>query len=158
MSEDAGRSGLAPDERRALESVLDELIPPSRDGRLPGAGELGLVAHVEAVMAQQPDLVTAVAQGLAALAELVGDRGPQGFPDLPRPQKLEILNELATLQPAFLPGLVFHTYVGYYQSPRVLQALGMEGRPPAPLGYAMEPTDPSLLDAVRGRPKLYREV
>ena len=30
------------DERRALSSVLDEIIPPSNDGRFPGAGELGL--------------------------------------------------------------------------------------------------------------------
>ncbi len=68
-----------------------------------------------------------------------------------------VLNEIATTQPAFLPGLIFHGYVGYYQHPEVLEALGLEARPPHPKGYEMEPTDFSLLDDVRRRERLYRE-
>ena len=30
-------------EARTLASVLDQIIPPSEDGKLPGAGELGLL-------------------------------------------------------------------------------------------------------------------
>jgi hypothetical protein len=40
----------------------------------------------------------------------------------------------------------------------VLEALGIEGRPPHPKGYTIEPTDWSLLDPVRRRSRRYREV
>jgi hypothetical protein len=69
-----------------------------------------------------------------------------------------VLNELASAQPGFLPGLMFLTYAGYYQDPRVVEALGLEPRPPFPKGYDMEPNELSLLDEVRQRPTLFRTV
>jgi hypothetical protein len=68
-----------------------------------------------------------------------------------------VLNEIATTEPGFLPGLIFHTYAGYYQNGRVMEALGLEPRPPHPAGYEMEPGDLTLLEAVRRRPRMYRE-
>ncbi|MCZ6463540.1 MAG: gluconate 2-dehydrogenase subunit 3 family protein [Proteobacteria bacterium] len=153
MSDDAL---LSSDEERDLAGVLDEIIPPSEDGRLPGAGELGLTAAIERAMNDTPDLRPAVAQGLAALHELVESRGPGDFASLSREKRRGVLNELATLQPAFLPGLIFHVYAHYYRDGRVLEALGLEPRPPHPLGYELETGDLSLLDPVRDRPKLYR--
>ena len=50
-----------------------------------------------------------------------------------------------------------HTYTGYYQHPRVLEALGLETRPPHPTGYPTIEGDLTLLDAVRGRARMYRE-
>jgi len=148
---------FSPDEERALSSVLDEIIPPRSDGKLPGAGELGLARYVEQALRQSPDLGRAIAQGLAALDDLAGRRGAQGFAALSSQDKLEVLNEIATAQPGFLPGLIFHTYAGYYQDARVMEALGLEPRPPHPDGYEMEPCDLSLLEAVRRRPRMYRE-
>jgi hypothetical protein len=58
----------------------------------------------------------------------------------------------------FVQSLTFPLYIAYYQHPRVLEALGREARPPHPEGYEIEPFDPSLLEPVRRRPKLYREV
>ena len=63
---------------------------------------------------------------------------------------------IATREPAFLPGLVFHTYAGYYQHDRVFEALGLEARPPHPKGYETEANDLTLLDPVRRRRRLYR--
>ena len=39
-----------------------------------------------------------------------------------------------------------------------MESLGMEARPPFPKGYEVEQGDWSLLDPVRARPKMYREV
>jgi hypothetical protein len=39
-----------------------------------------------------------------------------------------------------------------------MRSLGMETRPPFPKGFEVDQGDWSLLDAVRGRAKLYREV
>ena len=44
----------------------------------------------------------------------------------------------------------------YYQDPRVLQSLGLEARPPFPLGHEMEPDDWSLLEPVIKRAPFYR--
>lgn len=153
----SGTQRFSSDEERALSSVLDELIPPSGDGRLPGAGELGLVRHLEHARQQASELGPVIVKGLAALGDLARRRGAPGFAGLSKPDKLEVLNEVATTEPAFLPSLIFHTYAGYYQNARVVEALGLEPRPPFPKGYEMEPSDLSLLDAVRQRPKLYRE-
>ena len=145
------------EQARALACVLDEVIPPATAAGLPGAGQLGLVRAIAAAIEKTPDLAPAVEQGLAGLAARSAERGAGGFADLPRQDRLEVLNEIATTQPAFLPGLIFHGYVGYYQQPQVLEALGLEARPPHPKGYEIEPTDFSLLDAVRRSERLYRE-
>ena len=151
------RPVFSPERERALTAVLDEVIPPDADRGLPGAGELGLVATIANAIRQAPDLAPAVEQGLAALEEQAGSRGGQAFADLSPTERRKLLNGIATTQPAFLPGLIFHGYTGYYQHPRVVEALGLEPRPPHPKGYEIEPTDWSLLDPVRKRPSLYRE-
>jgi hypothetical protein len=46
----------------------------------------------------------------------------------------------------------------YYRDDRVMRSLGLEVRPPFPEGFEVEQGDWSLLDPVRARPKLYREV
>jgi hypothetical protein len=40
----------------------------------------------------------------------------------------------------------------------VLEAIGMEARAPFPKGFEVEPGDLSLLDPVRRRGRVYREV
>jgi hypothetical protein len=160
MSDPVAPTPFPPDTARDLAAVLDELIPPSPDGRLPGAGadEVGLVAYLEEASARTPDLRPALEQGLAALAELARRRGAQGFAELPAAERAAVLEELGTAAPAFLPGLLFQTYAGYYQQPAVLAGLGLPPRPPFPEGYDLEPGDLGLLDPVRARPRLWREV
>jgi hypothetical protein len=151
---DTDGSGTTPDALRTLACVLDEIIPPDGGGRLPGAGELGLARRVAAI----PELTEVVAEGIAGLDERAHARGAAGFAELAADERREVLNELAAAQPAFLPGLIFQTYVGYYQEPRVLEGLGLEPRAPHPLGYELEQSDlDSLLAGVRGRRGLYRE-
>ena len=57
----------------------------------------------------------------------------------------------AFTEPDFVPGILFPTYVAYYQHPRVLEGLGQEPRPPFPKGYSLPPFDESLLAPVRSR-------
>ena len=150
-------SGFSDAESSTLTSVLDEIIPPSRDGKLPGAGELGLVDYIADAVEKSPDLKPAILEGLSTLQDLSGGRSSDGFSALSKNEKAELLNELATASPAFLPGLTYQTYLGYYQHPRVLEGLGIPGRPPHPKGYELEVGDLGLLDPVRARPKRYRE-
>jgi hypothetical protein len=46
----------------------------------------------------------------------------------------------------------------YYRDDRVFRALGIEPRAPYPKGRVLEQGDWSLLDAVRSRPRLWRDV
>ncbi len=157
MSAGKGGSAFFRDRGRTLSGVLDEIIPPSDDGRLPGAGELGLVDYIEEVAQRAPELEPVLARGLEALDTIANRRDPRGFAALSKPDRAEVMNELAATEPAFLPGLIFHTYVGYYLNGRVIEALGLEARPPHPKGYEMEAGDLTLLDAVRQRQNLYRQ-
>jgi gluconate 2-dehydrogenase subunit 3-like protein len=152
MGNEIDTSTFSADEQRVLASVLDEIIPSSADGKLPGAGQLGLAGYVVAALQKTPELRSMVAQGLSELDSLARTRHAPGFAALTREDKLQLLNEWGFVLP-----LTLHTFTGYYQHARVVEALGLEARPPHPKGYHMEPNDLSLLDAVRRRPKLYRE-
>ena len=156
MSQPDDSSMLSAAQERALASVLDEIIPRSEDGALPGAGELGLTAHLADVVAESPFMREPLVQGLADLDTLAQSRASTVFADLAAPDRLEVLNELVLKEPGFLPGLIFHTYTAYYRNPRVIEALGLEARPPYPKGYPLERGDLTLLDPVRKRPKSYR--
>ena len=46
----------------------------------------------------------------------------------------------------------------YYRDDRVMRALGLEPRPPYPKGHVLEQGDWALLDVVRGRPRMWRDV
>lgn len=152
MSEDSSDSGFSENERRLLASVLDEIIPPSDDGTLPGAGQVGVAGYIEGALRTTPELRSMIGQGLADLEDLARSRHGRSFAGLPRPDKLQLLSEQG-----FVTALTLHTYVGYYQNGRVVETLGLEARPPHPRGYVMEPNDLTLLDRVRRRAKLYRE-
>ena len=149
--------GFTDQELRILERVFDEFVPPSPDGLLPGASELGLGEHVDRALAPTPDLRAIVAESVSALAELANRRHDRRFVDLPADVQAALLRELETTPQAFTPILALHVYTGYYRHPRVLAALGLAARPPHPEGYEMEPNDLTLLDAVRRRAAMYRK-
>ena len=149
-------NGFSAAQRATLAALLDALVPQSADGRLPGAGALGLASGIE----QQLGAMCAfTAPGLDALEARARERGASGFAELGAAERAEVLNAHAAADPGFLPGLVFQVYSAYYQHPRVLSGLGLEPRPPHPKGYALEQPDlDALLAPVRARTKLYRDI
>lgn len=148
---------LSPDDERMLASLLDEIVPPSSDGRLPGAGALGLTAHIARTVQQTPMLRPVVEYGVSALADLARKRSPTGFAALSRQERADLWKEFAATDQFFLPAFLFLVYSGYYQHPRVVEVLGLEPRAPHPKGYPMEADDLTLLEPVRRRGKIYRE-
>lgn len=142
---------LSDAQTRTLANVLDTIIPADGARGMPAAGELGVADYVIQTLERAADLVPVVTAGLSALIAA-------GFDDLEPAARADALSSLAASQPGFLPALIFQAYQGYYQDTRVLDALGMPPRPPHPLGYEIEENDLSLLEPVRARKKLYREV
>jgi hypothetical protein len=139
----------------ALAPVLDTLIPPDAERGMPGAGSLGIA---EALCREVPELAPFVDPALAELDALARERGAADFAGLPPDARETALREVGERHPSLLPGLLFQTYQAYYAHPSVLAALGVPPRPPHPEGYEVPPNDLTLLDHVRSRPKLYREV
>ena len=138
---------LSDPQTRTLVNVLDTIIPASRQRGMPAAGQIGVAEHI----LQAVDFLPIVAAGLSALIDA-------GFDALDPSQRVDALNAVAASQPGFLPLLLFQAYQGYYQNAATLEALGLPPRPPHPLGYEIEENDLSLLEPVRAREKLYREV
>jgi len=140
-----------------LSAALDELIPPRPDGRLPGAGTLGVGAVVEHAAAGAPDIEQVLTAGFSTLERLAQASEPRGFTALSPSKRVETLRDLEKTEPMFLPTLMTLACVGYYSDERVITVIKGDARPPHPLGYEIEADDFSLLDRVRARGKLYRE-
>jgi len=139
---------LSADEERLLVGLLDAVLPASADGRLPGAGQLDLVEQIARTVRETPMLRPVVEYGLTALGELAAKRADGDL--------RAVLEEFAAGDQFFMPAFLFLVYSTYYQHPRVLEALGLEARPPHPKGYEVAPNDLSLLDPVRQRGPIYR--
>jgi hypothetical protein len=143
--------GFSAEQEQVMAALIDAIVPPSDDGRLPGAGSLDLVPHVERSVRRNPMLRPVIEYGLTAIAELAAGRAPAGITGLSRADWTAVLAEFTAGDSFFLPAFLFLVYGGYYQHERVVTALGLEPRAPHPKGYEMTGDDWSLLDPVRGR-------
>jgi hypothetical protein len=154
--EDRGETITAA-QRTTFVAVLDEIIPPSKDGRLPGAGAAGVLDSVIAGLKLQPPALKAVLAGLAALDDRAREAGAADFAALSREDRVDGMRALERDQPEFIPSLIYLTYTGYYQIESVTAGLGLESWPPHPGGFHLAASDPALVDPVRRRGKIYRE-
>jgi hypothetical protein len=68
------------------------------------------------------------------------------------------LQHLSQSKAPAVTALVSFVVQCYYRDDRVMAALEMEPRPPHPLGFELEEGDWTLLDPVRARGKIYRDI
>jgi hypothetical protein len=132
-------------------SLAEMMIPASPEYDVPSAGDETIFADILNSIGHDAGHVAAVLQTLDRLAGGV-------FADLD-PQRRDTI--AARLRDPGSPALTCLTRIVmkcYYRDDRVMRSLGMEVRPPFPKGFEVEQGDWSLLDPVRARPKLYREV
>ncbi|MBI5288610.1 MAG: gluconate 2-dehydrogenase subunit 3 family protein [Chloroflexi bacterium] len=136
-----------------VQALFDVVIPPSDDGKLPGAGSLGLASTLAAQLEADPVFGPPVQAGLQAVYNAALARDPAGFAALPPQARVEVVESQLGAHPMLMIGLTLHLYPAYYQHPRVLEGLGEPPRPPFPEGYDLEPTDPHLLEHLRTQPR-----
>lgn len=134
-----------------MQAFLDLVIPPSADGKMPGAGSLDLTAAIAAGVEADTRLAAHVLTGLQSLHDAAAHHGPGGLWAMPAEARVELVQSQAKANPMFMAGIVRHLYPAYYQHPRVLEGLGEAPRPPFPEGFAVEATDPELLAKLRPR-------
>lgn len=144
-------------QRLLLKEVANCLVPATNT--LPGAGDLGVAGLVDGVLAGDRRLRQPFFNGLARIEALSRQEHRKGFAELPAGTKDLVLRQVEAEEPAFFEALVRHVYSGYYTHDRVLSQLqGYENRPPQPQGHKMKPFDPALLEGVRRRGPLYKQV
>ena len=146
---------LDSDQQRTFGAILDMIIPASGDGRFPSAAETDVLGYVAKT---DPKLLETVRIELDRLNTMSENLHGLVFGDAHETVRQELLDEIRGKEPQFLRGLAVQTVTCYYQDDRVMEAIGMEARPPFPKGYEVVAGDLSLLDPVRARGQVYRDV
>lgn len=147
--------GLSGGQRETLDLVLDMIVPPSGDGRLPGASEVGVPAFLASHAA---DYVPRLAEELDRLDADSRAAAGRRFAEAGREVRQRVLDAARASVPGFLGALALHAVTRYYQDDRVMVAIGLEPRPPFPKGYEVPSGDLGLLEPVRRRGRVWREA
>ena len=121
-------------EKAALAELLGAMIPA--EGERPSAADETILQDV---LTTARPFAHVIRQALAQYADL----------------GLERFSQSRSAQVNSLVSLVVQCY---YRDDRVMQAIGMEARPPHPAGYELEAGDWSLLEPVKTRGEIFRKV
>ena len=139
-------TGLSPRESRDLRRVAGLMVPASDVYKVPGADDPKIVADIEKSIGRD------MADMHKALAELAGIADTD---DAAAMAKAGAFKTQGGAQVAALERCILQCY---YRDDRVVISLGLEARPPFPLGYTLEQGDWSLLDPVRKRAKMWKDA
>jgi hypothetical protein len=127
------------------------IIPASAEYGVPSAGDEVIFADILRSLGRDAGDVVTVLRTLDTLSGGV-------FADLDSARREAVaarLREAGGVALMYLTRIVLQCY---YRNDRVMRSLGLEVRPPFPKGFEVEQGDWSLLDPVRARARLYREV
>jgi hypothetical protein len=144
-------TALSADQRRSLQCLAETMIPASEEYGVPGAGDDVIFADILRSFGRD-------AEHVAAVLRLLDDLSRAVFADLTPLQRAAVASQLREAGGQSLMYLSQIILQCYYRDDRVMRSLDMELRPPFPKGFKVDQGDWSLLDPVRARPKLYREV
>jgi hypothetical protein len=142
---------LSTAEQQNLRCLAGLMIPMSEEHRVPGADDATIFTDILATLRPSASLVI---DALRLLSRL----GGSDFAALPPDRQHAAAERFRTSGSPLVSVIVALVAQCYYRDDRVMSSLGMEPRPPFPLGFVLEDGDWSLLDPVRARPRLYREV
>lgn len=137
-------------EGQTLRTIAGHMIPASTHYGVPGADDPVIYADIlNSVGRDRPALLEALA--------VVEARAGGSLSALPHRQQAAVLQEFRTTEPELAGVIEAVTARCYYRDDRVMASIGIEVRPPFPLGYEVEEGDWSLLDPVRARGSIWRQ-
>lgn len=144
-------SSFSEAEQRVLRAIVAEMIPAEAQFDVPGADD-------PLIFADLLDAIEADAGSARAVLRALDAACGQPFADLGEGQREVLARRFLERPPREFA--VFYPFVVqcYYRDDRVMRSIGMEARAPFPKGYDLESGDWSLLDAVRARPKVWRDA
>lgn len=148
---DNSESDLTRAERRELSRLAGIMVPASAEYGVPGADDEAIFADIVRSLGRDR---SSVCTALAMVREAAGG----DFCGLDASQAEATAMDVLGRGGPLVTALGRAVLQCYYRDDRVMKALGREPRAPFPEGHAIEPGDWSLLDAVRGRPRMWRDV
>ena len=143
------------DEQHTLLAIVGAVIPASRAHGVPGADDPHIAADILATA--RPYYAT-VAQALKQIESIAARHHDAAYPDLDVATRAKLASDLSRSRFAGLGTLVTITTQCYYRDNRVMRSLGMEPRSPYPDGFDIPQGDWSLLEPVKRRGKIYKDV
>ena len=141
--------------RQTLDAVLEVIVPADPARGLPSAREVGVpdYLHIHA-----GDYWSQLGADLDRLEESAFRQFAQRFADLSKAERARVAHIMRNADPGFLRRLALETVTCYYQDDRVMLALGLEPRAPAPKGYEAYAGDFSLVEPVVARGEIWRRT
>ena len=143
-------------QRKLATQVLNRLVPTHDD--LPGAGDVGVVEYLDRAGGASLPLRRVLTDVLSAIEEISQTDYAASFGSLSVDRKTGVLQQLESTDGPGFTELLRRTYADYYSKPTVLDALGIDSRPPQPRGYTLAPFDTAILERVRKRDQAYRDA
>ena len=138
-------------ELRDFRRLAGLMVPASAEYGVPGADDEAIFADITRSLGRDGNEVR---KALAMLREIAsGD-----FAALDAAKAEAAAMTLLSLEGPVVTALGRAVLQCYYRDDRVMRALGLEPRAPYPQGRVLEQGDWSLLDKVRGRPRMWRDV
>ena len=148
---DDGGSELTPTELRDLRRLAGFMIPAAADYGVPGADDAVIFADIVRSLGRDRNDVR---KALALLRELACE----DFAAIEESKACAAATALLGREGSEITALGRAVLQCYYRDDRVVRSLGLEPRPPYPKGHVLDQGDWSLLDAVRSRPRMWRDV
>jgi hypothetical protein len=142
---------LTPVEWQDLRRLTGFMVPASGEYGVPGADDAAIFADIVRSLDRDRDDVRAA---LIMLREIAGG----DFEGLDESNAEEAAMTLLSREGPKMAALGRAVLQCYYRNDRVMHALGLEPRPPYSKGHVLEQGDWALLDAVRGRPRVWRDI
>jgi Gluconate 2-dehydrogenase subunit 3 len=141
--------------RRTLDAVLEVIVPMDEARGLPSAREVGVLDYLKA---HAGDYWQPLASDLDRLDEFAYHQFAQHFADLSVAERARVAHLMRNGDPGYLRRLALEAVTCYYQDDRVMLALGLEPRAPAPKGYEAYAGDFSLVEPVVARGEIWRRT
>ncbi len=145
------RAELTQLELRDFRRLAGIMVPASAEYGVPGADDEAIFADIVRSLGRDRG---AVREALAMLREIAGD----DFIGLDDTRAEATAMTLLGREGPVITALGRAVLQCYYRDDRVFGSLGLEPRPPYPRGRELERGDWSLLGAVRGRPRMWRDA
>ncbi len=146
-----GDPSLTDAEKATLAAMSACMIPASAEFKVPGADDPLIQADIARSIGRDATCV----HNTLALLDRLADGNFTALPDAEREAACDRLRTEGGMDLMLTTRIVLQCY---YRDDRVMTSLGMEARPPFPKGHTLPQGDWSLLDPVRKRGKVWREV
>ena len=138
-----------------LNSLLKIVIPKSKDGEMPSACEIGFFEYI---VQYDSEIISEIIKHLNNINKLSHKKYKSKFVDLPEHQKEIIFKRYSINEKLFMGKILQKILDCYYTNDKVLVGLGLNPRPPFPVGNDIETGDLSLLNPVKQRGEFMRKV